>query len=72
MYKITDACDNNPEQSYTTKIGKHEPCGFSIVAKSPLTNIREKNICYRNEDWMEKYCKKQKVSWKAKQMFHMW
>ena len=29
-----DACDNNPEQSYTTRVGKHKPCGFSIVKKS--------------------------------------
>ena len=53
-----DACDDNPEQSYTTRVGKHEAFGFSIVAKSPLTDIKEKNICYRGEDWMEKYCKK--------------
>ena len=60
LIKKIDACDNNPEQSYTTKVGKHEPCGFSIVAKSPLTDIREKNTCYRGEDCMEKYCKKLK------------
>ena len=60
LIKKIDACDNNPEQSYTTKVGKHEPCGFSIVAKSPLTDIREKNTCYRSEDCMEKYCKKLK------------
>ena len=53
-----DACDNNPEQSFTTKINKHEACGFSIVAKSSLTDIREKNTCYRGEDCMEEYCKK--------------
>ena len=48
LIKKIDACDNNSEQSYTTKVGKHEACGFSIVAKSPLTDIREKN-----EDCME-------------------
>ena len=53
-----DTCHNNPEQSFTTRVSKHELCGFSIVKKSPLTDIREKNTCYRAEDCMEKYCKK--------------
>ena len=55
-----DACYNNPEQSFTTNISKHKTCGFSIVTKSPVTDIREKNTFYRNEDCMEKYCKKLK------------
>ena len=42
LIKKIDACDNNPEQSFTTKINKHEACGFSIVAKSSLSDIREK------------------------------
>ena len=41
-------CHNNPEQSYTSRVGKHEPCCFSIVAKSPLSDIREKKyLLYR-------------------------
>ena len=58
LVKKIDTCDNNPKQSFTTKINKHEACGFSIVKKSQLTDIREKNTCYRGEDSMEKYCKK--------------
>ena len=42
LIKQLDTCHNNPEQTSTTKISKHEPCGFSKVAKSPLTDIREK------------------------------
>ena len=57
LIKKTDTCDNNSKQSFTTKISKHEACGFSIVKKSQLTHIREKNICYRGEDSMKKYCK---------------
>ena len=60
LIKKIDACDNNREQSYTTRVGKHKPCGFLIVAKSTLTDIREKNTSYRGEDCMEKYCKKLK------------
>ena len=42
LIKQINTCHNNPEQSFTTRISKHDPFGFPIVAKSPLTNIREK------------------------------
>ena len=42
LIKQIDTCHNNPEQASTTKVSKHDPCGFSLVAKSPLTDIREK------------------------------
>ena len=58
LNKQIDTCHHNPEQSFTTRVSKHKPCGFSIVAKLPLTNIREKNTCYRGEDCIEKFCKK--------------
>ena len=34
----------NPEKSYTSRIGKHKPCRFSIVKKSQLTDIRKKKV----------------------------
>ena len=58
LIKQIDTCHSNPERTSKSRVSKHEPCGFSIVAKSPLTNIREKNTCYRGKDCMEKYCKK--------------
>ena len=42
LIKQIDTCHKNPKSSFTTRVTKHEPCGFSIVAKSSLTNIREK------------------------------
>ena len=39
LSKQIDTCHNSPEQSITARVSKHEPCGFSIVAKSPLTKI---------------------------------
>ena len=42
LIKKIDMCDNNPKQSFTTKINKHEACGFSVVKKSQLADIREK------------------------------
>ena len=60
LIKKIDVCDNNSEKSYTSRISKHKPCGFSIVKKSQLTDIRKKNSCYSGEDCMEKYCKELK------------
>ena len=42
LIKQIETCHNNPEKTSTTRVSKHEPCGFSKVSKSPLTNIREK------------------------------
>ena len=42
LIKQIDTCHNNPEQTSTTRVCKHEPCRFSVVAKSPLSNVREK------------------------------
>ena len=58
LSKQIDTCHNDPEQTSTTRVSKHEPCGFLIVAKLPLINIREKNTCYGGEFCMENYCKK--------------
>ena len=30
LLKKIDGCVNNPENSSTTKIGEHVPCGYSI------------------------------------------
>ena len=48
LNKQIDTCHNNPEQSSTTRVRKHEPCVFSVVSKSSLTNTREKKyLLYR-------------------------
>ena len=52
--------DNNPEQSFTTEISKHEACRFSIIKKSQLTDIKGKKTYYRGEDCMAKDYKKLK------------
>ena len=57
LIKNTDTCDNNPEQPLTTRVNKHEVCVFSIVAKSSLTDIKQKNTCYRGKNCIEKHCK---------------
>ena len=30
LIKKIDGCANNPENSSTTKIGEHNPCGYSM------------------------------------------
>ena len=30
LIKKIDRCENNPEKSSTTKVGKHIPCGYSV------------------------------------------
>ena len=42
LIKQIDKYHYNPEETSTTRVRKHDPCGVSIVTKSPLTNIREK------------------------------
>ena len=44
MYADTDfplekisTCDNNPKESYTTKLNKHTPCGYSLFTTIHLT-----------------------------------
>ena len=42
LIKQIDTCHKSSEQTSTTRVSKYDPYGFSIVAKSTLTNIREK------------------------------
>ena len=48
-------CKNNPENSYTTKVSKHIPSGFSVSTLSSFRSIENKNVC-RGEDCMKKFC----------------
>ena len=44
LNKQIDTCHNNLDQSSTTRVSKHESCGFSIVAKLekkiPVTEVK--------------------------------
>ena len=39
IIKKIDECKNNPKNSFTTKVSKHIPSGFSICPISSLRNI---------------------------------
>ena len=52
----TDGCANNPENSSTTKIGEHIPCGYSMSTVLVFDNIENKHFLYRGEDCLKKFC----------------
>ena len=50
-------CQNNPNESSTTKIKKHTPSGHSLFTHCSLDNSKDKLNYYRGEDCMKKFCK---------------
>ena len=46
LIEKTDGCKNNPENSFTTKIGGDIRSGFSISTISLLKTIKKKNNIY--------------------------
>ena len=51
-----DRCENDPENSFTTKVGEHVPSGFSISTSLSFKSIENKNDVYRGKDYMKKFC----------------
>ena len=56
LIKKIDGCRNNPENSSTTKIGEHIPCGYSMSALWNFYNMENKHTFYRREDLMKRFC----------------
>ena len=52
-----DTCENDPNKSYTTKINKHIPSGYSIFTHCSFDESKNKLNYYRGDDCMEKFCK---------------
>ena len=50
-------CQNNPNKSYTTKINKHTPSGYSIFTHCSFDESKNKLNYYRADDCMKKFCK---------------
>ena len=48
---------NNPNESYTTKINKHIPSGYSIFTSCSLDESKNKLNYYRGNHCMKKFCK---------------
>ena len=47
---MMDECKNNPENSFTTKVSKLIPSGFSMPIISSLRSIENKHDVYRGKD----------------------
>ena len=56
MEKI-DECKNSSEYSFTTKVGKQIPSGFSMSTISSFKSIENKHDVYGGEDCTKKFCK---------------
>ena len=56
QYIKIDGSANNPENSSTTKIGEHVPCGYSMSTIWAFDNIENKHTLYHGEDCMIKFC----------------
>ena len=52
-----DTCESDPNKSYTTKINKHIPSGYSIFTHCSFDESKNKLNYYRGDDCMEKFCK---------------
>ena len=50
-------CENNPNESSTTKINEHTPSGYSIFTSCSFDESRNKLNYYRDKDCMKKFCK---------------
>ena len=50
-------CQNNPNESSTTKINKHTPSAYSLFTHCSFDNSKNKITYYRGEDCMKKFCK---------------
>ena len=56
VIKKIDGCANNPENSSTTKIGEHIPCGYLMATIWTFDHIENKHTLYRSKDCMKKFC----------------
>ena len=50
-------CENNPNESFTTKINKHTPSGYSIFTSRSFDESKNKLHYYRGKDCMKSFVK---------------
>ena len=56
IIKKINGCKNNPENSFTTKVRKRIPLGFSMSAISLLRSKENKHVVNRGKNCMKKFC----------------
>ena len=57
LLKKINACQNNPEKSYSEKKAKHIPSGYSLINCRSFDNTKNKSSYYRGKDCMKIFCK---------------
>ena len=57
LFEKISTCENNPNESSTTKINKHAPSGYSIFTSCSFDESKNKINYYRGDDCMKKFCK---------------
>ena len=50
-------CENNPEESYTQRVAKHEPSGWAMTGKFSFDATKNKNYYCRESDCIKRLCK---------------
>ena len=50
-------CERNPIESYTSKIIKHTPSGYSVFTSCSFDESKNKLNYHRGKDCMKKFCK---------------
>ena len=74
LIRKTDGCKNNPENSSTTKIGEHIPCGYLMSTIWGIDHIEDKHTLYCGRYCMKKFCgslrehAKSKIDFEKKKM----
>ena len=56
LFRKTEGCANNPENSWTTKTGEHVPCGYSMSTIWGFDHTEKNQTLYRGKDCMKKFC----------------
>ena len=56
LIRQIDGCENNLENTSTTKIGEHIPCGYLISTFWGFNHIEDKQTLYRGKDCMKRFC----------------
>ena len=52
LIKRMGGCRNNPENSSTTQIGEHIPCGYSVIKIWAFDHIKNKHTLSQGKDCM--------------------
>ena len=55
LIKKIDNCKNNPAKTWTTKIGEHIPCGYSISTIWAFGSIENKLSLYFGKNCMKNF-----------------